>query len=339
MPLQDKSHFHILRPTDKFTLGFHALVAYSYLVRRSRLNLPISQRELGRLTGFSPNTLVSVVRNLIDVGLAQRAGYDVIPQADANGLFHVKGKEMKRWEDRYQTIIIYDLAPNAPITASENYILCTILSFNSNGKVPTPSAIAHLLCFSERTVKDKVKGLRRRGLIDHDGLCVTITDESYWLDAPAKAKKHDVINENTAAEVAAAFLAVFPATYEPQFISTMADWEQLMQGHAIKMLRANYSEEDVWHFWSDVQEWGGLKGAVIEKFAVQVFANLFKLAEYHTSLNRSKGAFRGKNSCGLLGLWAKATCIDLLARYNYSGTDGFAEYIPDLEKVKFMVTK
>ncbi len=224
------------------------------------------------------------------------------------------------------------------LTAIENYILCTILSFNTNGRVPTPSAIAQLLCFSERTVKDKVKVLRNRKLIDGDDLCATITDESYWLDAPVKAKKPDVINEDVAAEVAAAFLAVFPTTYEPQFIASMADWEALLQGHAIRMLRANYSDDDVGHFWADVQEWGGLKAPVIEKFAVQVFANLFKLAEYHTSLNRCKG-YRGKNSCGLLELWVKSVCIDLLARYNHLGTDGFVDYMPDLENVRFKVAK
>jgi len=184
-------------------------------------------------------------------------------------------------------------------------------------------------------VRDKVKLLRKKDLIDQDGLCATIKDEDYWLDAPPKReKKPDLINENVAAEVAAAFLDPFPATYEPQFVSNMADWAELMRGHTIKMLRANYSEDNVGQFWSNVQEWGGLKSHVIEKFAVQVFANLFTMAEYHTSLNRSKG-YRGKNSCGLLELWAKSACIDLLARYNHLGLDGFLDYVPDLEKLKF----
>ena len=195
-----------------------------------------------------------------------------------------------------------------------------------------------MLCLSERTVKDKVKILRRKQLIDGDGLCAKITDESNWLDAPVKAKKPDFINDEVAAEVAGEFLAVFPTTYEPQFVSGMADWKAMIDSHAIKMLRANYSEADIWEFWGNVQEWGGMKGRVVEKFSVQVFANLFKMAEYHTSLNRGKG-FRGKNSCGLLVLWAKATCIDLLARYNYSGADGFLDYMPDLEKLKFKAAK
>lgn len=336
MPLQGKSNFHILRPTQAFAMGYHALIAYSFLVRRSRVNMPISQRELGRLTGFSPSTLVSVVRKLIKVGLAQRDGYNLIAQPDANGLFHVKGKEMKRWQDQYQTTIIYNLAADSPLTAIENHILCTILSFNANGKCPTPPAVATLLCLSERTVRDKVKRLRKLGLID--GLCATIKDmEGYWLDAPPKAKKPDLINEEVAEAVADQFLAVFPTTYEPQFIGSMVDWEALMQGHVARMLRANYSEGEVWRFWANVlEEWSGRKMFVAEKFSVQVFANLFKMAEYHTSLNRCKG-YRGKNSCGLLELWAKATCIDLLARYNYLGTDGFVDYMPDLEKVRFKV--
>ena len=285
-----------------------------------------------RLTGFSDHTLRKALTGL--ASLVVRDGYNLVPLPDANGLFHVKSKEMKRWQDRYQTTIIYDLAEDSPLTAIENHILCSILSFNANGKFPTPSAIAQLLCLSERTVKDKVKRLRKLGLID--GLCATIKDEDYWLDSPPKAKKPDLINEGVAENVAEEFLAVFPTNYEPQFISSMADWEAMMRDQAIKMLRANYSDDDVGYFWCNVQEWGGGKAHVIEKFAVQVFANLFKLAEYHTSLNRGKG-FRGKNSCGLLNLWAKATCLDLLARYNYLGTDGFVDYMPDLEKVRFKV--
>ena len=102
------------------------------------------------------------------------------------------------------------------------------------------------------------------------------------------------------------------------------------------MPRANYSDDDVGYFWCNVQEWGGGKAHVIEKFAVQVFANLFKLAKYHTSLNRGKG-FRGKTLRPPESV-AKATCLDLLARYNYLGTDGFVDYMPDLEKVRFKVS-
>jgi hypothetical protein len=334
MPLQGKANFHILRPTGKFTLGYHALIAYSFLVRRSRVNLPTSQRDLVALTGCSHHTLTKVEDRLAAHELVVRDGYNLLPQADASGLFHVKSKEAKRWEDRYQTTIIYDLAADSPLTAIENHILCSILSFNANGKFPTTSAITQLLCLSERTVKDKVKRLRKLGLID--GLCATIKDEDYWLDAPPKARKPDLINEDVAEEVANQFLAAFPRAYEPQFISSLADWEVLMHGHAIKMLRANFADDDVGHFWENVQEWGGMNSRVIEKFAVQVFANLFKLAEYHTSLNRRKG-YRGKNSCGLLNLWTKAICIDLLARYSYLGTDGFVDYMPDLEKVRFKV--
>jgi len=335
MPLQGKSHFHILRPTKAFTLGYHALIAYSFLVRRSRIGLPTSQRDLVALTGCSHHTLTKVEESLAALGLVVRNGYNLIAQPDANGLFHLKTKQMKLWQDNYQTTIIYDLAADSPLANIENHIFCTILSFNANGKFPTPSAIAQLLCLSERTVKDKVKGLRKKGLIDRDGLCATITNEDYWLDAPPKRdKKPDLINDNVAAEITAAFLAPFPATYEPQFISTMADWEESMQGHTVKMLRANYSEDNVGQFWSKVQEWGGLKAHVIEKFAVQVFAALFKMAEYHTSLNRCKG-YRSRNSCGLLELWAKAACIDLLAHYNHLGPDGFMDYVPDLEKLKF----
>ena len=60
--MHNKSHFHILMPTGKFTFGFHALQKpqLAFLVRRSRFGLPTSQRELGRLTGFSSNTLTKV---------------------------------------------------------------------------------------------------------------------------------------------------------------------------------------------------------------------------------------------------------------------------------------
>jgi DNA-binding MarR family transcriptional regulator len=336
MPLHGKSHIHILRPTGKFNLGYHALITYSFLVRRSRLSLPTSLRELMRLTGFSDHTLRKALEGL--ASLVVRSGYNLLAQPDTNGLFHLKSKEMKKWQDQYQTTIVYDLAADSLLTSIENHILCSILSFNANGKFPTTSAIAQLLCLSERTVKDKIKLLRKNGLIDRDGLCATIKDESYWLDAPTpkREKKPDLINESIAAEVAEQFLAVFPTAYEPQFISTMADWGQVMQGHIIKMLRANYSEDDVGQFWSNVQEWGGLKAHVIEKFAVQVFANMFKMAEYETALNRCKG-YRGKNSCGLLELRAKAACLDLLARYNHIGIDGFMDYSPDLEKLKFKV--
>jgi hypothetical protein len=96
----------------------------------------------------------------------------------------------------------------------------------------------------------------------------------------------------------------------------------------------NYTEDGVHDFWYTLAgEWACFKPKVIEKFAVQVFGNLFKMAEYETALNRSKG-FRGKNSCGLLNLWTKAVCIDLLARYNH-GVDGFLDYMPDLEKVRY----
>jgi len=335
MPLQGKANFHILRPTKAFTLGYHTLIAYSFLVRRSRLSLSTSLRELIRLTGFSDHTLRKALEGL--ASLIVRAGYNLIAQPDTRGLFHVKSKEAKRWQDHYQTTIIYELAIDSPLTSIENHILCTILSFNANGKFPTTSAIAQLLCLSERTVRDKVKVLRQKKLIDRDGLCVTITDEGYWLDAPPKkGKKPDLINEKVAGEVAEKFLGVFPTAYEPQFISTMADWGTVMQSHTIKMLRANYSDDDVGQFWSNVQDWAGLKAHVIEKFAVQVFGYLFKMAEYHTSLNRCKG-YRGRNSCGLLELWARATCIDLLARYNHIGADGFMDYVPDLEKVRFQV--
>ena len=335
MPLQGKSNYHILRPTERFTLGHHALVIYSFLVRRSRFRLPVSQRELGRLTGFSQNTLVHVVRQLIDVGLVQRQGYNLIAQPDANGLFYVKQKEMKHWEDRFQTTIIYDLAPESPLTAIENHILCSILSFNTNGKIPTTTAIARLLCLSERTVKDKVKRLREKNLIDQNGLCATITDESYWLDPPPKEEKPDLINGNIAVEIAAEFLDRFPATYKPLFVASKADWKQLMQSHSMRMLRANYSEQELWDFWGSVlMEWSDGKLHVIEKFSVQVFADLFKMVEYDTSLNRSKG-YRGKNSYGLLNLRAKAVCIDLLARHQYLELAGFEDYMPNLKKLQF----
>ena len=339
MLLNGKSCFHILRPTKAFTLGFHALVAYSLLVRRFRLSIPVSQRDVISLTGFSHHTLTKVESVLLQHGLVLRDGYNLIPQPDTQGLFHVKGKGTERWEDRYQTTIIYDLAPTSPLTPIANYVFCTVLSFNANGKIPTTAAIAQLLCLSERTVKDKVKALRKKGLIDRDDLCATIKDSSYWLDGePKKTKNTLVIDEDFAKETAATFLSPILPTYQPRFISSMEDWEALVQSHAIEMLRANYSEDDLWEFWRNVDlEWSGRKMPVIEKFSVHVFGDLFKLVEYQTSLNRGKG-FRGKNSCGLLSLWAKAVCIDLLARYNHS-PDAFVDYTPDLEKVKFKAAK
>ena len=187
MLLNGKACFHILRPTAAFTLGYHALIAYSFLVRRSRLNITTSQRDLGDLTGFSPHTLVKVEPRLIEGGLVVRKGYDLVAQADTHGLFHIKSQEGKQWENRYQTTIIYDLAPTADMTAIENYILCTILSFNANGKIPTEAAVAQLLCITERTVNDKVKLLRKKGLVDGDHLYATIKDDGYWLDGTCQA--------------------------------------------------------------------------------------------------------------------------------------------------------
>ena len=198
--MHNKSHFHILMPTGKFTFGFHALVAYSLLVRRSRFGLPTSQRELGRLTGFSSNTLTKVEDCLRKNGLIVRDGYNLTAQADANGLFQVKAKDTARWQDRYKKTIIYDLAADSPLTAIENYILCGILSFNAHGKYPTTSAIAQMFCFSERTVRDKVKLLREKTLLDRNSLCATIRDEGHWLDAPPK--KPTLINEKVANAVA-----------------------------------------------------------------------------------------------------------------------------------------
>ena len=68
MLLNGKSCFHILRPTAAFTLGHHALIAYSFLVRRSRWGLPTSQRDLVRFTGFSDNTLRKVEKALREQG-------------------------------------------------------------------------------------------------------------------------------------------------------------------------------------------------------------------------------------------------------------------------------
>ena len=67
-----------------------------------------------RLTGFSDHTLRKA--NLTGLAsLVVRDGYNLVPLPDANGLFHVKSKEMKRWQDRYQTTIIYDLAGRFPV--------------------------------------------------------------------------------------------------------------------------------------------------------------------------------------------------------------------------------
>ena len=336
MLLNGKSCYHILRPTAAFMLGHYALVAYSFLVRRSRLNISTSQRDLGDLTGFSPHTLVKVEPQLVDAGLVVRDGYNLVAQADTNGLFHIKKKKTKQWQDRYQTTIIYDLTPTAPLSSIENYILCTILSFNANGKIPTDSAIATLLCITERTVRDKVKRLRAVGLIDGDGFYVTIKDKSYWLDAEPKTKKDTLaIDQNCVESLAESFVGAFAEVgYQPQFIPSMADWQQVMRGHVGRMLRANYTEDDVWDFWGGVGELAGRKMPVIEKFAVQVFAELFAKAEYQTCINRSKGAFRGKNSLGLLNLWAKAVCADMLARYNHNADEFFA-YLPDLSNVQY----
>jgi len=96
------------------------------------------------------------------------------------------------------------------LTSIENHILCTILSINANGKFPTTLKIAELLGLSERTVRDKVKGLRKNGLIDPNGLCVTISDDSYWLDAQPTAKKPTLINEGVSEQ----FIVPFPAKHQ-----------------------------------------------------------------------------------------------------------------------------
>ena len=102
------------------------------------------------------------------------------------------------------------------------------------------------------------------------------------------------------------------------------------------MLRANYTPQDVDDFWHEVIcEWTCFKLKVIEKFSIQVFADLFTKAEYHTAINRGKGEFRGKNSLGLLKAWAKTVCADMLARFNHLGPTAFGDYLPDLSNVQY----
>ena len=160
-----------------------------------------------------------------------------------------------------------------------------------------------------------MKRLRKQGVIGSEGLYVTISAEQhgYWLDAePKVAKKTLPLIDEEAASCALAFIEPFSQfDYKPQFIASLADWEQVIQNHAAKMLRANYTPQDVDDFWHEVIcEWTCFKLKVIEKFSIQVFADLFTKAEYHTAMNRGKGEFRGKNSLGLLKAWAKTVCAD-----------------------------